>query len=248
MLEYKSNDFTYFVTYTYNNEHLPEDESLVPEHIQLYWKRFRKNRGIKIRYFVVGEYGDKSGRPHYHAIIYSNQDIPLDLFSLDWRDSKGSEIGFVYAVPIFNRKDASKIFAYVAGYVLKKLTTQKAMSRIGDKRHPEFFRSSRRPAIGHTYIHRITQSFKKYGINPESKLHMIRLESKLYPVNKYLRKKIIEHSGGAQHSLLKALTLHNKVTAVWRDPDAQIRQDIQVEQSYYKAFRYFKLDKTKRKL
>lgn len=58
-----------FVTLTYSDEHLPEHRSLNYEHLQKFWKRLRKSLGT-LRYYAVGEYGDKSLRPHYHAVIF----------------------------------------------------------------------------------------------------------------------------------------------------------------------------------
>jgi hypothetical protein len=59
-----------FITLTYNNEHLPSDKSIHKEHLQKFFKRLRKNTGIKLRYFACGEYGEQNNRPHYHAIIF----------------------------------------------------------------------------------------------------------------------------------------------------------------------------------
>lgn len=65
-----------FITCTYNPRHLPE-HGVFKEEFQLFMKRLRTNlsrKGIdssNIRYFAVGEYGHKSGRSHYHAILWS---------------------------------------------------------------------------------------------------------------------------------------------------------------------------------
>lgn len=59
-----------FVTLTYAPEHLPKDGSIDKEELQRFFKRLRKNLdGRKIRYYATGEYGDRTYRPHYHAII-----------------------------------------------------------------------------------------------------------------------------------------------------------------------------------
>ena len=84
-LESLDHDDSWFVTFTYDDLHLPLQEvelldvngrvfdviynPLVPEDLQKFWKRLRR-KGQKIRYFSCGEYGDKNFRPHYHAIIY----------------------------------------------------------------------------------------------------------------------------------------------------------------------------------
>lgn len=56
-----------FITLTYDNDHLPTDNSVNKADFQKFIKRLRKYHDIK--YFACGEYGDKGGRPHYHAII-----------------------------------------------------------------------------------------------------------------------------------------------------------------------------------
>lgn len=66
-----------FLTLTYDDEHLPEDSTLVKEHFTSFIKllRTRLNRDYNVphgalRYYMVGEYGGFLGRPHYHAILF----------------------------------------------------------------------------------------------------------------------------------------------------------------------------------
>ncbi|UCS96030.1 MAG: replication initiation protein [Microviridae sp.] len=64
-----------FVTLTYNNAHLPK-HGVFKEELQLFLKRMRikldrQKVEHNIRYFAVGEYGSKSGRPHYHLILWN---------------------------------------------------------------------------------------------------------------------------------------------------------------------------------
>jgi len=60
-----------FITLTYNNDHLPSDYSLHVEHFQKFMKRLRKKfSNTTIRFFHCGEYGEKTNRPHYHAVIF----------------------------------------------------------------------------------------------------------------------------------------------------------------------------------
>jgi len=58
-----------FVTLTYDNDHLPEDENVSVRELQLFLKRLRK-KGHKISYYACGEYGSKNYRPHYHLIMF----------------------------------------------------------------------------------------------------------------------------------------------------------------------------------
>lgn len=61
-----------FVTLTYDDDHLPRDGLLCKKHVQDFLKRFRKLiYPYKIRYFIVGEYGEQFGRPHYHMLLFN---------------------------------------------------------------------------------------------------------------------------------------------------------------------------------
>ena len=63
-----------FVTLTYKDTelvHTPDGHpTLFHEHFQLFMKRLRKKFGDNISYFMSGEYGDETFRPHYHAILF----------------------------------------------------------------------------------------------------------------------------------------------------------------------------------
>lgn len=80
----QSHDFIdcYFVTLTYDSEHVPGDYSLQYEHIKLWLKRLRyyTNERLKkllgkgwhkpkITYYAAGEKGARFGRPHWHVIL-----------------------------------------------------------------------------------------------------------------------------------------------------------------------------------
>ena len=112
-----------FVTLTYDDEHLPTNSSLVKADVQKFFKRLRKALGDrKIKYYCCGEYGEKTDRPHYHAIIFglscSNSDRQLvaDCWKycnrVKFTDRRCKGIASV-------SKDSIQ---YVAGYCQKKLT------------------------------------------------------------------------------------------------------------------------------
>lgn len=80
--ELKVSFSSYFITLTYDDEHLPTTygmPTLNPKDLTLFLKRLRQyNDKVvlgdlkpKIRYYAVGEYGTKEKRPHYHAIIFN---------------------------------------------------------------------------------------------------------------------------------------------------------------------------------
>lgn len=137
VLESKCHGDNAFVTYTYDREHLPSNGSLVPEHMQLHLKRLRKAiYPRKLRYFLAGEYGDESWRPHYHAALFGLSPV-LDesIVRSTW------DMGHVM-VGTLTPESAS----YIAGYVTKKMTKKDDVRLAG--RHPEFTRMSLKPGIG----------------------------------------------------------------------------------------------------
>lgn len=81
----KVSESSYFVTLTYGNETIPYtvsgNMSLKKRDTQLFFKRLRKvhvksGHTRKLSYYVCGEYGTDSHRPHYHAILF-NADLQL---------------------------------------------------------------------------------------------------------------------------------------------------------------------------
>jgi len=86
VLELRSHMTGCFLTLTYATEHLPAGNSLNRVDLQLFWKRLRKYLSSqpgkpKIRYVACGEYGEKLGRPHYHACVFGW--APSDLIRVD---------------------------------------------------------------------------------------------------------------------------------------------------------------------
>ncbi|GBR76950.1 phage replication protein [Candidatus Termititenax persephonae] len=130
MLESLTHSDITFLTLTYDDEHLPDDCSVSRRPLQLFIKSLREAVSpVKIRFYGVGEYGEQSQRPHYHAIIYG---LPPEYdFQRHWRH------GFVMA-GTFSRESAQ----YVAGYVVKKFVKK------GDLRRREFSTMSLKPALG----------------------------------------------------------------------------------------------------
>lgn len=66
-----------FVTLTYARDCLPPDGSLFHRDFQLFMKRLRKFVGCRVRFYMCGEYGENSLRPHYHACLF-NVDFQSD--------------------------------------------------------------------------------------------------------------------------------------------------------------------------
>lgn len=71
--EHRFSKGSHFVTLTYDWNHYPKDGRVSKREIQLFMKRLRKIND-KLRYYAVGEYGSKGGRPHYHLLLFGNLD------------------------------------------------------------------------------------------------------------------------------------------------------------------------------
>jgi len=155
------------VTLTYSPEFLPEDGHLNHTHFQKFIRKLRKNRGVRsVRYFMAGEYGGKTQRPHYHAL----------LFGLDFDDRRrvvrpdGQEVQMSLELAnTWARGDATVdafdfgAAGYIAGYIAKKqgqhfdprrwqTLTRPDGSIIYRDPAPEYRRMSRAPGLGRYWI------------------------------------------------------------------------------------------------
>lgn len=166
--------FSYFITLTYDENHLPDGYSLCYADFQAFMKKARHWQGIfdwrtkkqwdstKIRFFMCGEYG-KLKRPHYHVILF-NFPIP-DLKYLKTTE-KGSILYTSEMVSdLWSHRGFATIgmveyasAAYVAQYCIKKMGSDAKDYRITDletgeviDRIPEMVQMSRNPGIGSTW-------------------------------------------------------------------------------------------------
>lgn len=139
----------WFITLTYDEEHVPgmilgtgevirkaqytwKPGKERPESVQTLWypdiqnflKRLRKAYRGKLRYFIAGEYGEQTARPHYHMILYGWKPTDLKhLYKIQHNGYFTSEtlckiwglgnVQIAQAVP--------ETYRYVAGYVTKKM-------------------------------------------------------------------------------------------------------------------------------
>lgn len=183
MLESLTHDDNTFATLTYDDEHLPAGGSLVPRHLQLWLKRFRKEQVGKVRFYAVGEYGDKYARPHYHLSLFGvhwSQVVPRPSFSDNeqhWGKCPSWPNGTAHVAP-FNEVTA----AYVCGYVVKKMTAPDDPRLRG--RHPEFGRMSRNPGIGAPAIPIIAKALENLPL--EDVPSQIRIGGKTVSLSRYL--------------------------------------------------------------
>lgn len=95
MHEADSYDAKCFATFTYDDENVPADMSVSKECLQRLIKRIRRKAEPRvIRYFACGEYGEKFGRPHYHAILFGLSTLDRSLLEQSW-DNGFIQVGSV---------------------------------------------------------------------------------------------------------------------------------------------------------
>lgn len=196
LLESGLHEQSLFVTLTYGDEALPEGGSLRKRDVQLFLKRLRRLCAEKIRFYAVGEYGSKRGRPHYHLVLFGisgcfgiGKHVKCDCVicrAWPW--------GLVH-VGIVEPASA----AYVAKYTLK------GMTNAGDSRllglEPEFCRMSLRPGIGAGAMKEVSRvgvvskagcvALARDGDVPE----VFRAYQRKWVFGRYLRRVLREESG-----------------------------------------------------
>lgn len=158
-------------------------QTLCVRDVQLFFKRLRKAfKGKRIRYFLSGEYGPKTNRPHYHAIIFG---LSLSDFE-DSRILKYNDLG----QPLYKSKRFASIWgnghcslssvnwntcSYVARYTMKKLYKSDDPEAYSDGRVPPFCTMSRKPGIGLSRAAELLAKSDKTFVRDENGVHEVYL-------------------------------------------------------------------------
>lgn len=182
LIESLVHEKTCFVTLTYDPSFYDGD-SLVPSHCTKWLKRLRHAYpDQKIRYFLVGEYGDRRGRPHYHLALFGIGQESEDIIRSTWRcPDKGISMGHVQVGDL-----SPQSARYIAGYVTKKLTSPDDPRLAG--RFPEFARMSQ--GLGKTAIRDIARSIAPYVHLTSDVPTFLRFGGRTYPLGRYLRSQL----------------------------------------------------------
>lgn len=187
MLETFAHEFNSFVTLTYDDEKIPEGGNLSKNDVTNWLKRLReKLYPRKVRYYLVGEYGENTKRPHYHGALFGVSEFEGKLIEESWGN------GFTYLDEL-NYKTAS----YVAGYVTKKLRSKEEDEKCG--RVKEFSKMSLKPGIGAVSMDAVAAAIRElpdmsmvWGGDVPS---VLRSKGQLRPLGRYLRGKLREKLG-----------------------------------------------------
>lgn len=216
MLEAKGYEQNAFLTLTYDDTHLPQGLTLVPRDATLFLKRLRKAYlPSRLRYYLVGEYGDQTQRPHYHAALFG---FPSCSYGVS-RYSQSRTIccpacetvkkawgyGFVQLGELNDHTAA-----YIAGYVTKKMTGANDERLYG--RHPEFARISNRPGIGASIIDDVASELLthySFGDRPgefDDVPGQLSHGTKSLPLGKYLKRRLRTRVGLPEKASVRTLS------------------------------------------
>jgi hypothetical protein len=178
--ERKASTSCFFITLTYNDDNIPVDRETGEIHlekrdVQKWLKRVRKwYPNENIRYYLVGEYGDNTHRPHYHCLLFN---LPLDLeparkfiegtwslgnIQIGYCSDGG--IGYVtkYMLKniIYSSEDYNDVITYLSDeYHVPYYKAQQIYKDLKKEKDlfPPFMLCSRKPLIGYRYIEKFRQ-------------------------------------------------------------------------------------------
>lgn len=137
---------TFFLTITYDEDHIPVTAAGVPtvrkSAVQKFLKRIRKSIWTdyqkRLRYFMAAEYGPTTSRPHYHGFLFGlnlDQEI-VDRYVRD-------------AWPLASIIDVQVCDQWSSVYAVKDLI---AVSDYPEGAEPTFYLRSTRPGLGALWI------------------------------------------------------------------------------------------------
>ncbi len=139
--ELSASDVAFFSLISYNEENYPNPDVADKVAIQSLVRRLRRflqyhyGDGVKLKYFIVSEYGEQRNRLHYHAIWFIKG---LDIDRYQWKVLLESEWGKGFCSAYLL---ASNWIRYACKYMQKSYNMMLA-SRLGydayDKSHQEF--------------------------------------------------------------------------------------------------------------
>ena len=168
---------------------LPEKSKGFPP----FMKRLRKfHRGVTLRYYAVGEYGSKTYRPHFHAIIFN---LNPDMVERAWRNpDNGEPLGQVHIGDVTGAS-----VAYTTKYMSKgKLIPVHA----NDDRIPEYSLMSKK--LGSNYL---TPQMVEYHQADLTRNYITLEDGHLIALPRYFRDKIYtEEQKREQGFLIKTIS------------------------------------------
>lgn len=160
-----------FITLTYSDEHLVS-KKLIYKDFQDFMSRLRISRHRtlekqkekdKISFLVTGEYGEKTKRPHWHAIIFNWR--PKDSEPL-YKNFNGDQCYTSKELDSLwgkGRTEIGDVTLLSAGYVARYATKKLVHGKDGEHEFNPISKRSVRPAIGKRFIERYYKGIFNLG-------------------------------------------------------------------------------------
>ena len=171
-----------FITLTYDNDNLPQHNTLIKKDFQDFMKRLRKKKNANtnnpIRYYQCGEYGEKFGRPHYHAILFNTNFRDREIIQGHKGLTQSETLSKLWGKGHSSIGDVTfQSAAYVAGYVQKKINGKQKETHYAivdhetgeyfGQRQQEYSTMSRRPGIAGSWFAK-----HKDDVYPSDNIHI----------------------------------------------------------------------------
>ena len=196
--EAQTHKLSSFITLTYREEDCPE--AISKKEAKAFIRRLRDYYTKDLRYFLCGEYGETTRRPHYHAIIFGTDfrssrytyTVNSDLFG-------NSELDRVWGKGHIGIADFTPATAmYTAGYVNKKLSDRDTFNSM-----------SRFPPLGKRWLER--------NIDEIMRLDKCEFDGREYPVPPEYYRWAVEEGWitEAQHEAAKERRMQFKARIDW---------------------------------
>lgn len=200
-----------FATLTYDDEHLPTFNAtayggpdvlatLAPVDTQLWLKRLRKALApSRFRFFLVGEYGEESWRPHYHVALFNvpscrRGSTGFGMVKPSWARCCAScqVVGETWGKGnvLLGSLEASSA-QYICGYVTKKMTRRDDYRLLG--REPEFSRqSNQNGGLGKSAMWEVASQLMAFNLDQTQGDVPVALRhgSRSLPLGRYLRREL----------------------------------------------------------
>jgi len=201
MQEEKRSISSLFTTLTYDEKMVPISQhgrlSLWKRDCQLFFKRLRKENSksdamATIKYFLCGEYGGQTKRPHYHALIFN-------------ADVRNIETSWKFGSVHYGTVNDASVY-----YTLKYMMKTPPKRKRDDDREPEFRIMSKGIGLGYTQK---TAVQKWHKADLENRMYLNLTDGKKIGMPRYYKDKLYseeEREDCAYAGLLKARQLAEK--------------------------------------
>jgi len=151
-----------FITLTYSDEHL-KSEKLVYSDFQKFMKRLRKLQNEPIGFFVTGEYGDKTKRPHWHAIVFNWEPSDKKLFRTNERGDEIYKSQTLERVWGKGHAELGSVTFESAGYCARYAAKKLVHGRDGTHDFSPISKKSSKHAIGKKWLEMYFTDVFSYG-------------------------------------------------------------------------------------